>query len=114
MAGLINFAILMIYAFISVSALVFSKKFWPLLLSRQWGPMLKWLVAAGIAFALSFTILLFVLSRIPLSVAVPVAFGFNLSLASLAGYWIFREPINYRVLIGNCLVLIGSATLVLG
>ena len=113
-ADLSNFAILFIYAFVGVGALVFSKKMWFSLRGREWRQMSKWMLAAGLSYGLSFTILLFVLSRTPFSVTVPIAYGLNLSLASLAGFWIFREPINRHVLIGNVFILVGSTALAVG
>jgi multidrug transporter EmrE-like cation transporter len=70
------------------------------------GPVLLATLGA-LSYATSFVLWLVVLSKVPLSVAYPIAVGVTIAFSTLFAWLLLHEPMNPRLLVGIVLIVAG-------
>ncbi len=103
-----------IYAAIGTAAAAAAKIAMAHLLARRWLRALSPGVLAGGLVAGNFALLGFLLSRIDMSTAAPMAIGVNLLVAALLARLLFRERLDGWKLAGMAALLIGVGLLAWG
>ncbi len=103
-----------VYAAIGTAAAAAAKIAMGHLLARRWAPALPSGMLAGTLVASNFALLGFLLSRIDMSVAAPMAIGVNLIVAALLARVLFREQLDGWKIAGMVALMIGVGLLAWG
>lgn len=103
-----------VYAAIGTAAAAAAKIAMGHLLARRWAPALPSGMLAGTLVASNFALLGFLLSRIDMSVAAPMAIGVNLIVAALLARVLFREQLDGWKIAGMAALMIGVGLLAWG
>lgn len=106
--------IYVLYATIGTAAAAAAKIAMAHLLARRWARALPSGTLAGVLVAGNFALLGFLLSRIDMSTAAPMAIGVNLLVAALLARLLFRERLDAWKLAGMAALLVGVGLLAWG
>lgn len=110
----LDLPLFVIYSLAGTTAAAFGKSAMHRLRARRWLAAAQRAAATVAIFAVNFTLLFVLLSRIDMSVMVPVAVGLNLMGASALSILVFRERIGVGKLIGMLLITAGVVLLSAG
>ncbi len=103
--------IYLLYAAIGTGAAAAAKIAMAHLLARRWRASLPSGVIAGGLVSCNFALLGFLLSRIDMSVAAPMAIGVNLLMAAVLARMLFRETLDGWKIMGMLALLAGVGLL---
>lgn len=66
-----------------------------------------WILGGIILFGISFILWLFVISRLQLNIAYPIAIGLQVTLIVIASWFLFKEYLSFFQILGIGLVILG-------
>ena len=67
-----------------------------------------WLIGGIVLFAISFFLWIFVLSKLQLNVAYPIAISLNLSFIAIASWFLFKEHLSFPQILGIVTIICGT------
>ena len=67
-----------------------------------------WLAGGVVLFAISFFLWIFVLSKLQLNIAYPIAIALNFSLITIASWFLFKEHLSLPQILGIVTIICGT------
>ena len=111
---MINAVVLAAYTIASVAGILLLKISMPVLAQglspRPWTAIFQ-AAAGAVLYVIAFAAWLFLLSKLDVSVAFPIAFGLTLVFATLISIFFLEEPVGILRISGIILVFFGVALL---
>ena len=102
-----------LYAALGAAAVTAQKLVYRSFIERNWGTAAKLGAVTTVLYATTFSLMVLILARMPISAAVPITVGLSLIGVSVAASWVFHERQGPSKLAGNGLIICGAILLVL-